>query len=113
MLWQGKLSTRSCKSLQQGSGTILFLQRLSPLQRAQGTELLPRFHSRPQRGADEIQALESIPLLSMETKAANTVRSINRQCGGALGYTLLPGVRNHTQSHHLGTDQGTDTGTNN
>lgn len=48
MLWQGKLSTRSCKSLWQGSGTTLFLQKLSPLQHAQGTELSPRFHSRPQ-----------------------------------------------------------------
>lgn len=37
--------------------------------------------------------MESIPLLSMETEAANTAWSIDRHCAAALGYSLLPGVR--------------------
>lgn len=94
MLWKGKLSTRSCKSLWQGSGTSLFLPKLSAFQHAQGTELLPRFDSRPQsRGRWDAGLGKPNPTALHGDQVSNTAWSINRQCAAALGYSLLPAVR--------------------
>lgn len=113
MLWQGKLSSRSCKSLWQGSGTTFFCKSYLHSSVPKEQNYCPGFSPGLKAGADEIQALERIPLLSMETESGNTAWSINRQCAAALGYSLLQEWAAPTQSQHLGTDQGTESGTNN